>query len=278
MKLEEISTDSLNDMRELFAGRQLQMVIDSILCRNTDGRLWILAPEDASLFALLWDQGNNKFYLAGRQAPRNNSALRRTIEDEICAAASARGALYFGVRVLMEELKGLAEESFGKYRLGTRDGCFYVYPVDDDSAESEPAPAKEPEDTRFLSIDRDFLLDLPDGGDAVVQEIEWMWPSVERFLQRGWGTAAVVEGQLACWCTAEYVSRHSCGMGIETAADMRNRGLATAAASEFIRESLTRGCRPHWECAVDNEPSVRVAEKLGFKKAEYHSSLIGKFE
>ncbi|MFP3897568.1 MAG: hypothetical protein ACLFV5_12130, partial [Anaerolineales bacterium] len=46
-------------------GAQLQMVLASVAEGNTEAQTWAFAhPEDA-LLVLLWDKGNNVFYLLG---------------------------------------------------------------------------------------------------------------------------------------------------------------------------------------------------------------------
>ena len=54
-----------------------------------------------------------------------------------------------------------------------------------------------------------------------------MWPSEERFCERGLGAAALAGRRVVCWCTAEYVSAARCGVGIETEPLYMGRGIAT---------------------------------------------------
>ena len=61
--IEEISLIQRNST--LFPGQQLEMVLTSIAEGNTSGRLWRVVGVDESTLYLLWDQGNNVFYLAG---------------------------------------------------------------------------------------------------------------------------------------------------------------------------------------------------------------------
>ena len=139
-----------------------------------------------------------------------------------------------------------------------------------------PAPAVA--GVRFVPIDRALLADEAlTNADEVRSEVRWMWSSEERFLERGFGVAALVERHILCWCTAEYVSRKACGIGITTDAGCRSRGIATATAARFVAECRTRGLAPYWECAGDNLPSVRVAEKLGFEILEETTVLRGAF-
>ncbi|MFO8061154.1 MAG: GNAT family N-acetyltransferase [Bacillota bacterium] len=274
MTFTEMDPGQLNDIRHLFPGLRLEMVLDSIACGNTFGRLWTVDPADPGVLSLLWDGGNNKFYLtAGRQASGSLAALGRLVGGEIREAAHECGVLYFGVCALSAAAEGLAGAAFGGFLTGRRDSLFFRAP-----AARSVRRGPDPEGISFLPIDQEFLSGAGSVVEAVRREIEWMWPSVEHFLRGGWGTAAVAGDEVLCWCTAEYVGRRLCGIGIETVPEARNRGLGTATAARVVAEAGRRGCSPNWECGVDNPPSIRVAEKLGFQLEERTSFLVGRFE
>jgi RimJ/RimL family protein N-acetyltransferase len=98
----------------------------------------------------------------------------------------------------------------------------------------------------------------------VQAEIEWMWPSEEHFYRHGFGTLALLHGQIVCWCTAEYVGPTRCGIGITTIQAYERRGVATATAAAFVHAAQQRGLTACWECNSANRGSIRVAEKVGF--------------
>jgi RimJ/RimL family protein N-acetyltransferase len=132
---------------------------------------------------------------------------------------------------------------------------------------------------RLLPINRLLLANpaLANVGQ-IRAEIQSMWPSEERFYERGFGWAAVADQQIVCWCTAEYLSGDRCGIGIATVPAFERRGIATATAAQFVREALRRELTPYWECGSDNIGSVRVAEKLGFELIAKERYWTGMFE
>ncbi len=266
MRMHEISTQVLGGMTELFFGSQLDMVVKSITAENTRGRLWTCDPAAPAALSVLWDQGNNKFYLTGHSPPADaGGTLRRLAEEEICPAALAGKAPYFGVRAVTAETEGLVEQAFAGFLRRRSDSLLYGLPVDS----SKPPAASEVQGARIVPIDREFFVDnAADGTEPVLREIRWMWPSLNRYLQEGWGSAALVDDEVVCWCTAEYVSACYSGIGIETVPHMQNRGLATATAARFVAQTLRLGRRPRWECSIENGASVRVAEKLGLQVLE----------
>ena len=119
---------------------------------------------------------------------------------------------------------------------------------------------------KLAFLDKPFLDRDLQNIEYVREEIQWMWPGLARFYEKGFGVCATREDEVVCWCTAEYVSSTTCGIGIETVESYRNMGIATAVAAEFMRYCRLHNITPYWECEVANIPSMRVAGKLGFRK------------
>ncbi|MFO7918173.1 MAG: GNAT family N-acetyltransferase [Anaerolineae bacterium] len=245
---------------------QLEMVLASVAEENTEAQTWVFSHSDNALLVLLWDKGNNVFYLFG--TPPHDKIVRdiqELIDSEIRERAIAEGRAHFGVRALSPALAEVVPRIFHRETLQQRRHLFYGF----HRTQPEEVATPTVEGVAFFPID-DGLLQRDDLSNTchVRHEIRWMWPSEERFRQRGFGYAAVMNETMICWCTAEYVSRRACGVGIETARDYRNRGVGTATAARFVREALRRGITPHWECDADNGASRRVAAKVGFEKLE----------
>jgi RimJ/RimL family protein N-acetyltransferase len=255
--------------------QHLAMVAASIAAGNTAARLWdVTHGEDA--VSLLWDKGNNVFYLAGELT--HDATVREVaalISDTIRPMAIAEGRAYFKTRPLTPSLAERLAAVFDPVRLRQRSTLFYAY------TRSQPPQVAPPRvaDVRIVPIDDALLHDSTLGnGELIREEIGWMWPSLDRFVARGFGYAAVLEREAIGWCTAEYVSESRCGIGIATVPAYERRGLATATAAAFVSHCVERGITPYWECGSDNLPSIRVAEKLGFALLAHESFAIGGFE
>jgi len=265
--IEARSLTDLPAMAALFPGPQLEMTLASIAEGNTPARLW---AGDGT--ALLWDQGNNVFYLAGALHPGDATHLRDLIAGPIRAEALQRGRPYFRARAVPgSDFVLQMTTTPGSLRPVRKRFYHYVAPA--------PPPLPEPEGVAFLPIDGSLLRARGLANlDLVKREIGFMWPSEERFCRRGLGVAALADDAIVGWCTAEYVSRAMCGIGIETIEPFQRRGIATAAARRFLRLALARGLTPHWECDAENLPSVRLAEKLGFTFLEETTFWAGLFD
>ncbi len=257
-----------------FPGPHLEMVTDSILAGNTAGQLWEIAQGGAGPLLLLWDQGNNVLYLGGHPADRvARAGLRGLLVGELRARLLAAGRPYFKARALDPALDGDLAGLLEGIDHGERIFRFY--------GPGPLPPLSEPDlpGLRFAPIDRALLADDTLAGVGEVrEEIGMMWPSQERFLAHGFGWAALLERQIACWCTSEYVGQRACGGGIATAEEFQRRGIATATAARFSQEAARRGLTHFWECNAANTPSWRVAEKLGFQLLAEERYVVGMFE
>jgi GNAT superfamily N-acetyltransferase len=259
--INEVPPSQIETYRTLFSGPHAELVAASIAAGNTAARLWVSDQLAAGAVVLLWDKGNNVFYLGG--APVTDDVQRELatfIAAHIRPAALVEGRTRFKARALAP--KAALAQIFGEIDLKEAHTLFYASPNVPPNA--TPAPAIG--GLRFTGIDRALLANEHLENIAHVRsEIRWMWPSEERFYEQGFGVAAVVEERAICWCTAEYVSAQRCGIGIATDPAYERRGVATATAARFIRDAQQRGIVPYWECASWNSASMRVAQKLGFE-------------
>ena len=86
--------------------------------------------------------------------------------------------------------------------------------------------------------------------------------SVEDFLARGFGVAALRDGRLVSGASSYCIYDGGIEIEIDTSPTYRRRGLALACGARLILEAQSRGLYPSWD-AYDLR-SVMLAEKLGY--------------
>jgi hypothetical protein len=90
--------------------------------------------------------------------------------------------------------------------------------------------------------------------------------SPEQMLTEGFAAAAIVNGRIVSSAFTAAITAGYVDVGIRTAEDHRERGLATAAASLVIRQVQRAGKMPVWLTYENNPASRTVARKLGFQE------------
>ena len=273
--MKQINNDQLTNYGHLFQGEHLDMVFASIEEGNTPGHLWMGESQLTDPMALLWDQGNNVFYISGEDFSRRIiKKFAALVGGEIRHRAIDGGLVNFRVHALNESIEPRLPDLFYDIELTKTNRMFYTFR----GSGANSVPTSSLEEVEFELIDGEFLMQgHRENQHFVVEEIDWMWTTRERFVERGFGIAGVLENAIIGWCTAEYLSSRLCGIGIEILPQYQGQGLATEIAARFVNHSLQQGIIPHWECDGEHDASKRVAEKVGFELLDESTSWYGSF-
>lgn len=86
--------------------------------------------------------------------------------------------------------------------------------------------------------------------------------------------AALVEGEIVSLAHTFAWSPLYVDLGVTTHEAFRGSGMATAAAAIVAAEVQKRGKVPVWSTGVDNLPSMRIAQKIGFRETSRRLYLI----
>jgi RimJ/RimL family protein N-acetyltransferase len=108
----------------------------------------------------------------------------------------------------------------------------------------------------------------------VSSSIDKNWRSTEEFLERGFCFIIVHGDAIVSRCGTDCVSGDRCEIGIWTAPSHRGKGLASLAAMGTVEHCLSRGLtRIGWHCIDTNIGSIKVAEKVGFRRTRDYTSF-----
>lgn len=86
--------------------------------------------------------------------------------------------------------------------------------------------------------------------------------------------AAIVEDEIVSLAHTFAWSPGYVDIGVTTHEDWRGQGYATTAAAILAEEILKRNRTPVWSCSVRNEPSMRIAARLGFRETSRKVYII----
>ncbi|MBN1934015.1 MAG: GNAT family N-acetyltransferase [Anaerolineae bacterium] len=253
----ELDAAQFNLAQPIFSRLDFCVPLQAILEGSAPGRVFV-DRATAPTVAFVWTRWGY-YYLCGN--PHNATfvaALAQRLADELLPASITGGEsepiLYpdgEGWKAYLETLfKG--RQTFEIYR---RVHAF-------DRAAFNRLPdwrARIPAGFDIKRIDRALLAQTGDQFD-----IEQTWNSVDDFGEKGIGFAVWSGDRLASVCMSAFVGADRAEIGVHTDEAYRRRGLAQLAAQAFIEACLQQGLTPNWECFWDNEPSVALAQKLGF--------------
>jgi GNAT superfamily N-acetyltransferase len=271
--LHQLQPNDTVALRPLFDVPQLSFMVDAMQAGNSPAAIWV---DDANQprSAFIWDT-THSLYLggdAGNTAFLNG--LRTLLSETILPDGRTRRLGIFKIYTANDAWAALVPDLFQATDLMTRERTLLRL---DSSAVGSPTENNLP-GFRVERITPDLLQNRPNA-DRVLEEIESCWTALDRFWERGFGFCALAEnGDIAGWCTAEYVSGKVCGVGIETVEDYQGRGVGTLVARAFARHCVTGGWTAHWDSWTGNIPSVTVGQKAGFQKVLDYSVQIYVFE
>lgn len=265
--LTHIDRNAYHLLRPLAANHHLALIIDATIAHPLPAMVWVDDPASPRA-AFIWDQAYSYYFLGAQASGEIGDLLR----DVVFPQARAAGRRFVKLHITPGEWNTALSNVQSDLSLHTQDWRFYRY-----DASTPPASAPLPPGYRLQPIDAALLRDPTlEHRDNLVGELWQMWRNPDDFLAIGFGAVVLHEHSLACWCTAEYLSDGKYGIGIETIEPYQQQGLATAAAAAVVREGISRGLTPHWDCRTDNLPSNRVAEKVGFRLLETYAIYNGR--
>ncbi|MEZ4594430.1 MAG: GNAT family N-acetyltransferase [Chloroflexota bacterium] len=86
----------------------------------------------------------------------------------------------------------------------------------------------------------------------------------EHLLNKTAAAGAIIQGRLVAIAQNYALTEGFGDIGVFTLPNFRGHGLAAAAAALVAEWLLRNGRIPVWSCGANNQPSLRVAQKLGF--------------
>ncbi len=96
------------------------------------------------------------------------------------------------------------------------------------------------------------------------------WASAQDVTENGLGFCIIKDGDVVSICYAAAISDGLAEIDVATDEAYRQQGLAVLVSRQFIRECLTRGITPTWDCFAYNTGSRRLAERLGFSELVHY--------
>jgi hypothetical protein len=93
----------------------------------------------------------------------------------------------------------------------------------------------------------------------------YFWKNADHFVEKGIGYSLFQKGKLASTAYSAFILDKKLELGIETIEEFRGKGYAYHTCCALIEHCIENGFEPVWACKLENTPSFRLAQKLGFE-------------
>lgn len=264
----ELLKSGVNIIKNNYAELKMDFVFDSIIEGYVSKEIYVSSNEKPS--ASIVHEGNI-FYFGGE--PSSEEVYREAVEffkKELLPDSKEKGHSMVKVLFTSSKWKDVIEDILDGYQHKCFERTLFVHKF-----QNIPEGKALDEELSILEVDKLLLDKRLKNAEQMIDEIEKMWGSVDAFLKDGFGFCVIKNNEILCWCTGEYKSKAACGIGIETAREYQGQGIATLAATSFVKKCKTLGIIPYWDSWKENIPSVRTAERVGFEKIlDYEAMLI----
>ena len=278
MPIIELQFDGFHKVKSLFTSSEhLDFTIEAAIAGNSPMRVWV-DREASPRSAFLWDTAHC-YYFGGTAGNREFcEAVENILKNTLIPTAIDKNREIFKIESSSTEWEPILEkilENTPPFKVLRK---FLAL----DTLLVPQWKGLLPSGFQIRRIDRKLLESDIVNLQAIIDEIDQCWHSVDDFLANGFGFCLVYtpedkKEEVQGWCTGEYFSVGKCGIGIETFYRYRKRGFATAMASAFVEHCLSVNIQPHWDASANNEASLRVAKKVGFNEIQKYSVFLGTF-
>ncbi len=219
---------------------------------------------DNSTSGLIWLGNNDGFIFFGsEQNEEFNKELNDFIDNVIQQEAKKAQLKWFEGIGNHEKWNSAIESVFKHRKLGSWNQRVYTLQRSDYKDNDEPILGQEYQVVKI----RPTILD-----NNSIKNIEFLrskilefWSSFNHFFHHGIGYCIIYKNEIISVCFSGFVAGNIHCIEIETLEAHQGKKLAQKLAHCFIKDCLENDIVPYWDCMEMNQPSVTVAEKLGFK-------------
>lgn len=268
----QLNRSDYPNLRRLAPQPHLALALDAIAAGNSPALAWADDRTQPGA-AYLWDKTHCHFLIGDPDRPAFVAAVRDLIRRDIAPQLAARGQAFLKVITSSAAWEQPVGSIFGTAELVSRERVLHAL----DTLALPAWRASMPDGYFVRQVDAELLRNSRLRGITDLRnEIMTGWPSLAGFLNGGFGFCLLHGDEIVTWCTAEYMSRGKCGVGIETAVEHMRRGFATLTASALAEHALAQGLTPYWDSWKANLPSLAVARKVGFRVVSEYTIFAGR--
>jgi RimJ/RimL family protein N-acetyltransferase len=251
-----LERDQYDKLTSLLPSLDCHLILRSIVQGNTSATIYVNRASHPQA-AFLWKNG--KAWLLGSPSDSGSEDLSETLNNAFYPYLREHRADRFRLHYDGRWSSSLDSVFHGLTRTEHWRSHYHLNAAENDW-DVDPLPG-----FKVVEIDEELLASDHGNVDRVREETVSERDTVEDFLEKSFGYAAMKGNEIVSWCMSEYNTGDRCELGIETVEEYQRRGLATLVARAAINHAVGRGIkRIGWHSWRENEPSVRTALRIGF--------------
>jgi len=262
----EMNKTDYAKVEKLFTKLKTNAAIESIFNNRNEARLFVdNLDEPKSVFVLnTWAY----YYLAGESENEIfNSSLVEFLENEFfpeCIKTNKNTEFAFYPDT--DQWCKKTEELFSHLNLSKSEKTYFNF---EKKRFNNNWRDSIPKGFSVQRITPEIIASIEDNKEFI-DYINCFWGTTDKYFDKGFGYCAVDGNDFSTICISVFASEDEREIGIKTFPNFQKKGLAYVTACAYIEECLKYDFNPVWSCFSENEVSVKLAEKLGYKIEAHH--------
>ena len=272
MKTVAIATSIVFDLknrdkaRPLFKSPSIHLAVERIIAGGTASPIYVDNIQDPKS-AVTWT--SNRVYVAGDFEDKDFIEGLNVVMNSQFLRAYLIGDRF----VFYPDNVGwipVIKQQFWDTKITEGKRRYYAAEIEDEMTVAVP------NGFQITEVSKALLLKPLKNIERLMMEMMSEQETVEAFLDKSFGVAAVTDVDMAGWCLSENNTGGRFEVGVETVEEHRCLGIATALTNTLAKMGREKWFhRMGWHCWASNEASNATARRLGFKLvAEYPAVQI----
>jgi GNAT superfamily N-acetyltransferase len=257
---------NLDKVRPLFRSPSIHLAVERILAGGTVSPIYVDNIHEPKS-AVTWT--SHRVYVAGDYADKNFIEGLNVVVNSQFLQAYLIGDRF----VIYPDNAGwipIIKQQFGDTKITEGMRRYYEADIGGELAVAVP------DGFTITEVNKALMLRPLKNIERLMMAMMSEQETVEAFLDKSFGVAAVTDVDMAGWCLCENNTGDRFEVGVETVEARRCKGIATALTKTLAKMGREKGFhRIGWHCWASNEASNATARRLGFKLvAEYPAVQI----
>ncbi|UOQ92232.1 GNAT family N-acetyltransferase [Halobacillus shinanisalinarum] len=228
------------------------------------GRIFV-DNNDSPKTGLIWLGNNDGFFFIGNEENKVfNNDINDFIDKIIIPEAKKLQLNYFIAIGNHQRWNKTIEKVFKHRQLKMSNQK--VYEMQKCNYKEKSTPAIEQE-YKVLKINKVLF----ENNDNSLENIEFLrskllefWSSPESFFNKGIGYCIAYNNKIISVCFSGFVAGNVHGLDIETIEAHQGNRLGQEIAHYVVKDCISDGMVPYWDCMETNKPSNVIAQRTGF--------------